>query len=1440
MDINEILRTINLPEKYYRYFNNAFLMLPQYSKTKNQIIFNIKTQNVLPFEVYRQLKECLKEYFHADTDLIIDTFECTIDTGELNNYFLDFARENRISSEIPLVSDRKININLPDDQLSKLRDYLVARGITYQVVNEEIKINEPQRQGRDYYARNAADTRSRTRSLSPDNVNREKYKLMPVDALKEGMKDICAIGKVFRVDYQTFRNGREMQKIYITDYRDARIIKRFEDRNTTKAMLHEIEEDQIIKVYGSVKHDDYERDTIITADFIEKMDVDPWKRVDSYPGMKHIDLHVHTNRTEMDGVADTKKIISQAFKFGQKAIAITDIGVVQAYPLAQQIHMDLDKKNPGNDFKVIYGIEMKVADEKLPIVFNPDDSSVFNAEYVVLDLETTGLSTKYDYIIEFGGIIVRNNTIVESSRKQIFVKPPVLLPPFIEQKTNITNAMLEEASPLEEVIDEILDFIGDRVIVAHNADFDFKFLNQKLIEMGREPLKNVCLDTLSLAKVVVKNRKYYRLGQIAKNYSVKYDDEAAHRGDYDAYVLAQILVRMILDIPDYREVTFRQLQEKQGSDIYKKAFTHNVVLLARNMAGIKSIYELVSLSHTKYLTYFAKENAKKADSDVVAEPRIVMSEILKRRKNLIIGSGNLYGELIEDALNRSDEEVEECMKMFDYVELQPLECYSPLLEEGSSADEERLLKVVNTIIRIADKLGKPVIASNDVYYINPEEKIAREIYIMAKRIGGGRHPLCPLRSDKQKKFTAPNQHLMTTNEMLDAFSFVRNRAVEFVIENPARIADMIDKIYPIPTKLMTPTIEGCEQLLTDEIYKNAHEIYGDPLPEIVADRIEKELNSVVTNGFSVQYYIAYLLVKKSNEDGYIVGSRGSVGSSFIATMANITEVNPLVPHYVCPKCKHSEFFTNNEYANGFDLPEKRCPICGEPMNRNGHSIPFETFLGFHGDKVPDIDLNFSEENQNKSQLLIRDIFGEDYTYRAGTIGTVAQKTAFGYVKGYCEDKGLLNAEGKPVFSNAYQELLSQMCTDVKRTTGQHPGGIVVIPKEKEVHDFTPIQYPANDPFADWKTTHFAFSDLHDNILKLDILGHVDPTAVRLLQIMTGVDPKSIPMNDPKALSLFSSIDAMGINDPDGIYQEKNGAAGLPEFGTRNNRNILDKTKPTTFAELVSLSGLTHGTDVWANNAERWIDELGLTLKDVIACRDDIMTYLISKGLDSKKSFDIMENVRKGRGLNEQWIRDMREHDVPEWYIKSCLLIKYMFPKAHAVAYVMMAVRIAWWKVYYPAEYYACYFSCRCDAYEIETLLKGKEAIYKRLMEIRRKLDTAKNTVSTKEKALESTLEIALEMYLRGYSFSNISLRNSEAMNFRVDPDNPKQILPSFNCIDGLGRNVANSIVEAREDHFFQSKEDFQKRTLVNNTQRTVMEKLGILKELSDENQLSLF
>ena len=1435
MDNTELLNMLKLSKECFSVFEKCTFMRPQLHPNKNYLSIKVLTKDYIDISLIDELTNKLQQYLSMEVKLIFTVTNNTdINTSLLISYLNYFLKLHKIDKQlIPIVFDDHIEIDADIELVHEIALFLAQIGINKKITQKKtnIALNNDV-----IYSSNVVSTVRKSTKQRTSFTNESDYPFVTMDKLASNDQKVSCIGKVFSITSRSGKSSKtgkqfEIESFVVSDFLDAIYVKRFKSDNASELVSLSVYEGMIVKIYGKVQYDSYDNCDVFQLDKIEEVDDDPFILEDNYPGKKHVELHCHTNRSEYDGVSETKQLVNQAYKFNQRAIAITDNCVVQAYPLAQQAHLAIDSKDKQNDFKVIYGIDVKMVDDKLNIVYNPNDQLMKNQRYCVFDLETTGLSVKYDHIIEFGAVIVENNRITDE-RLQLFIKPPVKLPAFIVNKTNITNEMLEDALPFEKAIDTILDFISGSVLVAHNADFDFNFINEKLAEINREPLTNVCLDTLNLARIIVKNRKYYRLGIIAKYYGVDYDEETAHRGDYDAEVLANVLVKMFKDIDNFEQMTFNSLQNNQPLDIIKKARPYSVTLLAKDMAGIKAIYEIVSLSHTKYLTYFAKENAKKIDNEVAAEPRIYRSEIEKRREHLLIGSCDQYSQLFEIALNRSMADLKKCMEFYDYIELEPLDNYDNLIEVGSSVNRERIKQVLNDIIITADSLSKKVIASSNCYYTYPYQNIARDIYIMGKRIGGIRHPLYPYSKEKRKSFVSPKCHLMTTQQLLDEFKWT-NRAEEFVIDNTNYIADLINKEYPIAQELHTPKIEGCENILTEEIYKTAHQIYGDPLPKIVSDRIEKELNSVITNGFSVQYYIAYLLVKQSDADGYPVGSRGSVGSSFIATMANITEVNPLVPHYVCPKCKHSEFFEDNQYANGFDLPVKKCPKCNTEMNRNGHNIPFETFLGFNGDKVPDIDLNFSAEYQGKAMQQIKDIFGADYSYRAGTIGTVAQKTAYGYVKGYCEEIE------RPYFSKAYSEVLSKMCEGVKRTTGQHPGGIVVIPKENEVHDFTPIQYPANNPFSDWLTTHFAFADLHDNILKLDILAHVDPTSIRMLSQFSGHHYKDVPMSDPEVYKLFYSIDSLNISDPKGYYHEKNGAAGLPEFGTHNNRRILAKTQPKTFNELVAFEGVTHGTDVWTNNAEVLVDKGICSISEVISCRDDIMTYLISKGMDKKMSFQIMEKVRKGKGLTAEWIEEMQKHNVPDWYINSCQLIKYMFPKAHAVAYAMNAVRVGWYKVHCPAAYYAVFFSIRCDAYDIETMIKGVDAVYERLTQIQSKM-AANEKISKKEEDLETVLEIALEMYLRGYHFTNISLQKSQAINFIIDPDDEYGIIPSFNSIDGLGSAVAYSIVQQRDICPFISKEDIMKRTQVNNTQLAFMEKIGVLDGLNDENQLSLF
>jgi len=1424
MDIFTILEKINFNKEYFQYFENAFIMRPQLHEKSNITFINLTINNLLPISVYEELVNCFKNSINTEVLVVQDCRnKKDINTSNLLPYFNYFSNyfHYSLNSFIPIIENNQIKISDKSIDLSHIKEilnYVSLKDI--EVIYDEIKQDELK----------VKEVIVKSKQTYIPTGNENEYLEMPINFLQPSPQKIKVTGIVFKQEIQKIKTGRSLQRISITDYNEAITIKRWETKSCPVEELEKIKIGLPITVYGKVEYDTFDRDNEIMSDCIEILDVNPYERKDLYDGEKHIELHVHTKQSEMDGVSTPEELIQQAYKFGSKAIAITDTGSVQAYPKMQEMHKSLDKKYPDNDFKVIYGIEMKCTDDELKIVYNPTNSNIYNSDYIVLDLETTGLSTKYDHIIEFGATYVRNGAVKES--KQMFIKPPISVPEFIKKKCNITDEMLENAKTFEEAIEDLLKLIGDNVIVAHNASFDFNFLNDQLIKYGHEPLKNTCVDTLTLAKSLLEDRKYYKLGMVAKNYGVEYLDDEAHRGDYDAEVLAKVWVRMLETIPNYKELDFIQLQKLQPKSIIKKAYPYTVTLLAKNKKGIREIYELVTLSYTKYLNYYSKEGTNKIDNDVYAEPRITKSEINKHRENCFVGSGNIFSEMVEIGLNRNDEALMKCMDFYDYIEIQPLEQYRYFTEDGSSCDENRIKQVVRNIIELATLKGKMIIANNDTSYCNPEEKIGHDVYIMGKRVGGSRHPLYPRGKDLKKYESAP-MHLMTTQEMLDSFNFLTNeKAKEIVIDNPLRICEQIEKIYPITTELCTPKIEGCEDELTKIIYTNALNTYGDPLPKIVADRIDKELTSVTSHGFSVQYYIAYLIVKKTNEDGYLVGSRGSVGSSFIANCANITEVNALVPHYLCPNCKHSEFFENHEYADGFDLPEKDCPNCKTKMKRDGHDIPFETFLGFYGDKVPDIDLNFSEESQLKAMLQIRDIFGKDNVFRAGTISTVADKSTYGYIRSYEEETG-------KSFSKGFEEYISSVCTETKRTTGQHPGGIVVIPKENHVHDFTPIQFPANDPFSTWYTTHFAFKDLHDSILKLDILGHVDPYVVRILQITTGVNPKDINMNDPKVISLFYSPDALGIDNSKGYYHEKTGAAGLPEFGTRNTRNTLELTKPSSFSELVMISGLSHGTDVWAGNARELVQSGEVTLKQVIACRDDIMTFLLSKGLEPKQSFDIMESVRKGRGLKPEWEESMIQHEVPSWYIESCKKIKYMFPKGHAIAYVMMAMRISWWKVYYPAQYYAAYFTCRCDQYDIRTLIQGEDVLYQKLEELRIKQEHGEK-LSTKENDLSTVYEIALEMNLRGYHLSNISLEKSEAVQFIVDKDDPKSIIPAFKSVDGLGDNVAKSIVEQRNIKPFISKEDLLKRTSINNTQVAFLENMGVLDKLGDTDQMSLF
>lgn len=1254
-----------------------------------------------------------------------------------------------------------------------------------------------------------------------------------IDEIVEECHGIKIEGKIFEIETRTIaKTGKDIQTLYVKDQNNAISMKRFERGNVTKEVLGEIKVGDHVRIYGKVEYDMFSRELVMLPDFIEKLDV--VERSDDAP-LKRVEFHTHTKLSEMDGVSNVTDYISTAAKWGMDAIAICDHAVIQSFPKAQGA---MSKVNKGREvpFKVIYGCEMNMVEDHLTIVRNVKDLALDKARYCILDLETTGLSTQYDYITEFGAVIMDGKSFTEE-KCQFFVQCPIKIPYGIQKKTNITDEMCASGLGIEEAMDRMVEFIGDAVIIAHNATFDYNFINDVLGRLGRPPLQNPVIDTLDLARSIHYERKAHSLGATARFYNVVYDEEGAHRADYDADVLASVFLKMRNNELEHI-TTLQELANLQPERAFVKNRERHVTVFAKNHEGLKDLFELISLSHTTYLSYLNK-NA----NTIIATPKITRT-VLKEyheRGNLLFGSSCINGEVFDIAQLRSKDALREAIRFYDFIELQPIDMYHPKIDEAFTNTKERLVKVLLDIYHMAKEEGKIIIGSGDVHYVDPADKMIRDIYINSQGVGGTFHPLYIY--DEQKRLNTPSidAHLRTTNEMLRGYPYLsKEETFALVVSNTRLLSEQFEMVYPVKSKLYPPEIEGCADMLRDICYHNAHAIYGEVLPDIVEKRLEKELKSIIGNGFQVVYYISHLLVKKSLDDGYLVGSRGSVGSSFVATMSEITEVNPLAPHYVCRKCHYSEFFENGEVASGFDLPTIACPVCGEAMRGDGQDIPFETFLGFEGDKVPDIDLNFSGEYQPYAHAYTKEVFGEDYVYRAGTIATVAQKTAFGYVKAYQEKMRIARS-----YNSAQMLRLTQGAEGVKRSTGQHPGGIIVIPDYMDVHDFTPYQYPANDPNAEWRTTHFEFHDIHDNVLKLDILGHVDPTAMKLLENLSGIDPKTIPLNDPEVMAIFSGIDTLKIDVAK--CSEKTGAAGIPEFGTQFVRNILELTKPTTFDELVRISGLSHGTDVWLNNAKDLIDAGICSLKDVIGCRDDIMVYLMHKGLPPKTAFDIMEFVRKGKGLKDEWIPIMKEHQVEDWYIDSCRKIKYMFPKAHAVAYVLMAVRIAWFKVHHPQYYYAAYFTLRCDAYDIVAMVKGENAIRNRMSEIRRALDNpeTKKEVSKKDIDTYACLELALEMNLRGYYFMNIDIYRSDATIFVPDPERPNYLIPPFTALDGLGESVAKSVVEARVDEEgnpkpFISKQDLLSRTRLSKTHVENLTKMGVLDDFQDENQLSLF
>ena len=1240
------------------------------------------------------------------------------------------------------------------------------------------------------------------KSMNPDVIYGRDFEeeSMEIEKIDGPIGEVVIRGKILSVDTREIRNEKTIIIFSVTDFTDTIVLKIFAGNDDVPELLKEISGGKFVRVKGVATIDKFDSELTIgsivgikkCADFTTvRMDTSVEKRVE---------LHCHTKMSDMDGVSDVKDIVKRAMKWGHKAIAITDHGDVQAFP-------DANHTVPSDsDFKVIYGVEAYLVDDLKGMVTDSQNQDL-DADYVVFDLETTGFSPETNRIIEIGAVKVQNGKIVD--KFSTFVNPQVPIPFRIEQLTSINDSMVIDAPVIADILPEFMKFCEGCVMVAHNADFDMSFIKKNCQRLDI-PCKPTIVDTVALARVLLPNLNRFKLDTVAKALGVSLENH--HRAVDDAGCTAEIFVKFIEMLRERGMSTLDEVNAMGTSSVQnvQKMPTYHAIILATCDQGRTNLYKLISLAHIKY--YHRR-------------PRIPKSEFIRYRDGLLIGSACEAGELYRAILNgRPEEEISRLVNFYDYLEIQPLGNNAFLVRDEDSpvASNDDLIEINKKIVRLGEQFHKPVVATCDVHFLDPKDEIYRRI-IMAGQGFKDADEQAPL-------------FLRTTEEMLKEFAYLGSeKAEEVVITNTNRIADMCEKISPVRPDKCPPVIENSDQMLRDICYNKAHKMYGDPLPEIVQERLDRELNSIISNGYAVMYIIAQKLVWKSNEDGYLVGSRGSVGSSFVATMSGITEVNPLHAHYLCKHCQYSDFDSDLVKSfsgrSGCDMPDKLCPRCGKPLSKEGFDIPFETFLGFKGNKEPDIDLNFSGEYQSKAHKYTEVIFGEGQTFKAGTIGTLADKTAFGYVKNYYEERGVHKR-------NCEIDRIVLGCVGVRRTTGQHPGGIVVLPMGEQIYTFTPVQHPANDMTVDITTTHFDYHSIDHNLLKLDILGHDDPTMIRMLQDLTGVDPTQIPLDDKAVMSLFQDTSALGIT-PDDLVNCQLGALGIPEFGTDFAMGMLIDTQPKEFSDLVRIAGLSHGTDVWLGNAQTLIQEKKATISTAICTRDDIMIYLISMGLDSEESFKIMENVRKGivaKGKCDkwpEWKQDMIDHNVPDWYIWSCEKIKYMFPKAHAAAYVMMAWRIAYCKVFYPLAYYAAYFSIRATAFSYELMCQGKEKLEGYMHEYEKR----KDELSKKEQDTYKDMRLVQEMYARGFEFLPLDIYKSEPHHFQIVDG---KLLPALNTIDGLGDNAAVAIAEAAKDGIFLSKDDFRERTKVSKTTIELMSDLGLFGDMPESNQLSLF
>ncbi|MGT2757532.1 PolC-type DNA polymerase III [Streptococcus ovuberis] len=1243
--------------------------------------------------------------------------------------------------------------------------------------------------------------------IKQSNAKLDKAEITPMVEVTTEENRLVFEGLVFAVETKVTKTGRCLINFKMTDYTSSFALQKWAKNEEEAQKFEMIKKGAWLRVRGNISLNPFTND--LNMNVQDVLELTKPGRKDLMPeGEKRVEFHAHTNMSTMDALPTVEDLVDRAADWGHTALAITDHGNVQSFP-----HGYKQAKKRG--IKLIYGLEANIVEDRVPIAYNEADVDLADATYVVFDVETTGLSAIYNDLIQIAASKMHKGNIVAEFDE--FINPGHPLSAFTTDLTGITDDHVRNARPLKEVLKAFKDFCEGSVLVAHNASFDVGFLNVNYERHGMSEIHQPVIDTLEFARNLYPEYKRHGLGPLTKRFGVALEHH--HMANYDAEATGRLLFIFLKEAAEKHQITNLNQFNKQliAEDSYKKARVKHATLYVQNQIGLKNMFKLVSLSHTKYF------------EGVPRIPRTVLDE---HREGLLIGTACSDGELFDAVVSKGVDEAVKVARYYDFIEVMPPAIYAPLIAREQVKDEAEVQEIIKAMIEVGKRLEIPVLATGNAHYLDPEQEIYREIIVRSlgqgaminRTIGHG---------ENAQPAPLPKAHFRTTNEMLDDFAFLGNDlAYELVVTNTQAMAERFENVQVVKSDLYTPFIERAEERVAEMTYEKAFEIYGNPLPDLVDLRIEKELTSILGNGFAVIYLASQMLVERSNERGYLVGSRGSVGSSFVATMIGITEVNPLSPHYYCKDCQYSEFITDGSYGSGFDLPDKACPNCGSSLKKDGQDIPFETFLGFDGDKVPDIDLNFSGDDQPAAHLDVRDIFGAQYAFRAGTVGTVADKTAYGFVRGYERDYGKF-------YRDVEVERLAAGAAGVKRTTGQHPGGIVVIPNYMDVYDFTPVQYPADDVTAGWQTTHFNFHDIDENILKLDVLGHDDPTMIRKLQDLSGIDPKDIPADDPGVMALFSGTEILGVT-PEQIGTST-GMLGIPEFGTNFVRGMVDETHPTTFSELLQLSGLSHGTDVWLGNAQDLIRSGIADLSTVIGCRDDIMVYLMHAGLEPKMAFNIMERVRKGMWLKiseeerNGYIEAMRANKVPDWYIESCGKIKYMFPKAHAAAYVMMALRVAYFKVHHPIYYYCAYFSIRAKAFDLATMSGGLSKVKAKMAEIAEKKKA--NMASNVENDLYTTLEIVNEMLERGFKFGKLDLYRSDAIDFQIEGDT---LIPPFVAMDGLGENVAKQLVKARSEGEFLSKTELRKRGGLSTTLVEKMSDMGILGNMPEDNQLSLF